>query len=117
MQSFTPASSGSYAVIVTKNGCSDTSNCQAVIIVGVDENAAAAAISVYPNPAKGKLIIESANHEISTIEFYNLVGERTYHSAIHSYKSEIDLSEMPKGIYFVKISSQNSNYTRRIVVQ
>jgi plastocyanin len=116
-QSFTPSTSGSYAVIVTKNGCSDTSNCYAVNIVGVAENAAEAAISLYPNPAKGKLFIQSDKHEISTIEFYNLVGERSYHNVLNSFKTEIDLSGMPKGIYFVKITTQHSNYTKRIVVQ
>ncbi|MEI6766500.1 MAG: T9SS type A sorting domain-containing protein [Bacteroidota bacterium] len=34
LQSFTPDSSGSYAVIVTQNGCSDTSSCFPVYIVG-----------------------------------------------------------------------------------
>jgi plastocyanin len=116
-QSFTPSSSGSYAVIVTKNNCTDTSYCYSVNITGVVENTTTAVISIYPNPVKGKLIIENDKYENSKIEFYNLVGERCFQSVLNSYKTEIDLSMLPKGIYFVKINSTNFNYTKRIVVQ
>lgn len=36
-QSFTPDQNGSYAVIVTGNACSDTSDCQTIATIGLDE--------------------------------------------------------------------------------
>ena len=34
-QEFTPTTNGEYAVIVTNNGCSDTSNCLTLTTVGI----------------------------------------------------------------------------------
>jgi len=36
-QSFTPSNDGNYAVEITVNGCSDTSSCFLIEIIGVDE--------------------------------------------------------------------------------
>ena len=36
-QSFTPSNNGSYAIEITVNGCSDTSSCFLIEIIGVDE--------------------------------------------------------------------------------
>jgi hypothetical protein len=116
-QSFTAVASGSYAVIVTKNSCSDTSSCHAVIITGINEAKANASFSVYPNPSKERFIIETNQTENSKIEIYNLVGELSYQSTITSAKTEIDMSKQPSGIYFVKINHGNTVYTKRIVVE
>ncbi|MFK7970789.1 MAG: S8 family serine peptidase, partial [Bacteroidia bacterium] len=48
---------GQYAVIITENGCSDTSTCFTVNSVGL-QNAWAASVSVYPNPSTGIFMVE-----------------------------------------------------------
>jgi len=71
---------------------------------------------IFPNPSNGKFII-SCNRNIYTIEIFNIIGEKVFHSEINNQKSEIDLSLQPKGIYFVKISDGENIYTEKIIIQ
>lgn len=64
-QSFTPAANGNYAVLVTLNSCSDTSACQSVTTIGVEENQQAD-FTIYPNPVTETFVIVGEgllNHE------------------------------------------------------
>ena len=58
-------------------------------------------ITLYPNPTNGKLYINS-KQEIVLVEVYDLVGKKVLET-----KTEIDLSNLVSGIYFVKIEDQN----------
>lgn len=63
-------------------------------------------IVIYPNPATNQLSISSsqlANGE--KVEIYNAVGVlvKTLRQAQSDSNFEIDISELPKGLYFVKI--------------
>ncbi len=51
-QRFSSNVDGNYAVIVTKNGCSDTSGCFTVKSTGIGKYGGNDMISVYPNPAQ-----------------------------------------------------------------
>ena len=57
-QSFTATTNGDYAVVVTSNGCSDTSTCVEVSGLGFIENDFGAGCVVYPNPTDGPLTID-----------------------------------------------------------
>ena len=116
-QSFTATTNGSYAVIVTKNGCSDTSYCFSINIVGLNENNATTTFHVYPNPSNGKFTVETAKVENSKIEIYNMMGELFFQSEILNHNTEVDISHQPKGFYFVKIYAGQSSITKKIIVQ
>jgi len=75
-------------------------------------------ISVYPNPAKGMLTINSSR-SITTIEVYNLSGKRIYSDfdVKQQTSKEIDLSGCSKGIYILKIYTGTKSYNRKVVVQ
>lgn len=78
------------------------------------------AFRVYPNPSKGKFMIEFTNKQSATnVEVYNLVGEKiqTGIGMQQQTAKEIDLSNAPKGIYFVKMSDGEKMYTNKIVVE
>lgn len=73
-------------------------------------------INIYPNPTKEKVNI-NCNFNYKSIEVLNIFGE-----VIHYYKQnkfntnyEIDLSNSPKGIYFVKINDGERIYLRKVV--
>lgn len=51
-QNFTPAISGSYAVRVTRNSCSDTSACTSVTVAGIAAMPAALQAKISPVPAR-----------------------------------------------------------------
>ena len=55
-QLFTPLINGSYAVMLSENGCVDTSDCVAVIVTGIEE-AIGNNMFPYPNPTDGRIQI------------------------------------------------------------
>src|SRR5690606_1562574 len=54
-------------------------------------------ITVYPNPTSGSIIIKGLDFE--NVEIYNINGSLLF----NTNKKQIDLSQYPKGMYFLKI--------------
>lgn len=73
-------------------------------------------ITISPNPSNGKFIINSQNLK-GKISVYNLLGEEIYKSNTSSLQLAIDISNQPKGIYFVKVFDGTNSYTKKIIIQ
>ena len=71
----------------------------------------AAALSVYPNPAREVLYVNAEN--LKNVEIYDMTGR----SVMTSTMNVIDLSDMSAGIYFVTIKSENAAKTVKLVVK
>ena len=70
---------------------------------------------LYPNPSNGKFFIAN-NNNISSIEVYNLVGSKVL-TINNLLSNEINLSNTPAGIYFVKLYSKGKIYTNKIIIE
>lgn len=83
---------------------------------GIDElDFAQNQLHIYPNPSTGIVTIEITTEEYEqltgnsvSLEIKNIMGQLIYQSEITNPKSEIDLSEQPKGIYFYQLQSDNT---------
>jgi hypothetical protein len=85
----------------------------------VNENEAAAAAVVYPNPGNGIYNIR-INGKIPGeyhIEVYNVMGELVEEAVSVSIDARIDLVDQPNGIYLIKIAGENMNYNSKVVKQ
>ena len=67
-------------------------------------------VSIYPNPSKGIVEVNSSK-TIDKIEVYNALGKNIFNSV----SLKIDLSELPNGIYFLKIYSNYSNISKKVI--
>ena len=67
-------------------------------------------MKVYPNPTTGKLNLIGAADEINEVRVYNVIGqdvsELVHIKTLSGKNKELDLGEMPKGIYFIKTQTQ-----------
>ena len=73
-------------------------------------------VSVYPNPFDNELnIILTDNIENTTISIINTVGKIVLTTQAKSYTNMVDLSNLPIGMYFVRVSSQEGLYTQKII--
>jgi len=108
-QNFSPSADGDYAVIVTQGGCKDTSTCYTVSGVGLNE-LNQNIISVFPNPTNANLTIQSAG-KINTIAIYNAAGLLIQTET----KNTFSVENLPAGIYFLQIQTDNGNSTARFV--
>ena len=116
-QSFTATANGNYAVIVTKNNCTDTSSCHIINNVGIIKTIVATTINIYPNPSNGKFNLEMSKIEKGFIEIYNMQGMKIYQFTITNPKSEIDLSNQTKGIYFLNLYYKQKVLTKTIIME
>lgn len=69
---------------------------------------------VYPNPAKDHFYVSGIT-EMSTIEVYNNLGSKIV-EIISSTNTSIK-SDWEAGVYFIKITSDKTSYTQRILVE
>lgn len=111
-QSFTPTVNGSYAVIVSENGCTDTSSCYTISTIGMDESDYFSDIKIYPNPAQDKLFIDFGkefgakmeSRPKCRVELLNCAGLVVLEREIRNQSNiELDLHNFPAGEYFVRI--------------
>lgn len=77
---------------------------------------------VYPNPSSGELILDVIvrNPQDLKIEIINNLGQTVSQRFIENFSNDIityDISSFVNGIYFVKISSDEVNETRKIVLE
>ena len=115
-QSYTPIVSGNYAVIVTKNNCTDTSDCFAVTSINVN-----AFIynhfKVSPNPASLQAKITASNSQnIHSIRLLNALGQVVFETEnIDSNVFVLSLEKLNSGIYILEINNGQQIERHRLV--
>ncbi len=85
---------------------------------GIDQPGALQFVSVYPNPVvSGKVTVENRYAEkLNTIEVFNLQGKLLETIHTENSKAELDLSHLTKGIYFLRIFTEKSLVSEKIVI-
>ncbi|MBL7712740.1 MAG: T9SS type A sorting domain-containing protein, partial [Chitinophagaceae bacterium] len=107
-QSFAPAKSGSYAVIVYVHPCRYTSACTNVTRLGIDEAETSIKAVVYPSPAKDIVTVSTKeNLKQASLSIMNLHGQLVLSEEnVSGNRIELDLSGQASGVYFLKIVSE-----------
>jgi hypothetical protein len=90
------------------------------LTTGIEETAGQNVFSVFPNPAENILNVQltQALQEDATIEFYNLLGEKIRTEMLSKNKStkNINLSDVPEGVYFIMLKTKNTTNITKLIV-
>jgi hypothetical protein len=109
---FQPTANGSYAVEVTSNGCTETSNCHTISNVSVIELGKDEYISVVPNPNNGTFEIQSTL--TTSLVLTDATGKILQQiDVLGGVSTLVDLKGAPVGVYFLS----TKNEVIRVVVQ
>lgn len=74
--------------------------------------------SVYPVPATDQLNIElPSTVETANVTISDVQGRQVYSTLLNGGKKTIDVSNMNKGMYIVKITSDATSVTKNIIIQ
>jgi len=71
---------------------------------------------IYPNPAKDYIQIESDDVQVSSIEVYNMVGDKLIFED-NMVGDKLDVSSLSSGVYILKINGEGVTVNKRIVVE
>lgn len=69
-------------------------------------------ISIYPNPANGVLTVALENSG-SVIRIYNTLGVELLKETTNSNVTNIDITNIPSGTYFINIEDKNGNISNK----
>jgi len=73
-------------------------------------------LKIYPNPANDYISILSNNVKISSVELYNILGSKIV-SAKTLTNDRLNISNVSKGIYLLKINAEGASTTKKIVIE
>ncbi|NVN95758.1 MAG: T9SS type A sorting domain-containing protein [Bacteroidetes bacterium] len=71
-------------------------------------------LSVYPNPVKEVLTIETNSNKNQSVEIFNLFGQTVYTNIINK-KATINTSTFANDVYIIKLSSDKETVVRKFV--
>jgi hypothetical protein len=76
-------------------------------------------IEVFPNPTSGFLFMKHLPNNILSITIINTLGEivNKYENNIELTNNTLDVSKLRAGIYYVKFSTTNSQFMKKIAVR
>lgn len=75
---------------------------------------AAKGFSAYPNPVNNILNLQ-ANEAISNVAIFNVLGQEVYRANINAMTSQVDMSQMASGAYFVKVNIGGVEGTVKVI--
>ena len=115
-QSFTTTEPmGTYAVIVTENGCSDTSTCISVDQSGLSEGDLN--VGLIPNPANESVLIQWDTDAVQVIELLDEAGKMVRRVVVAgaSQQVEFPLAQIAAGVYHVRLSGANNVAIEKLI--
>ena len=95
--------SGMATATITLNGTAE--------IVGIEENTNGS-IAIYPNPASTLLNVEAEGYD--ALQIVNLVGQVVYSAGING-RTQINVSDLSNGVYFVRLTNAEGTTTQKFV--
>lgn len=117
-QSFTPSMSGNYAVAVGALGCTDTSACTNVIVVGL-EAGLGQEMRLFPNPSDGNVTVDFGGQmhevEIRVLDLHGRVLHRQ--SNLNGIKANLDVRNLSPAVYLLEVVGQEGRHSFKMVIE
>jgi uncharacterized protein (TIGR02145 family) len=115
-QTFSPSTTDHYAVIISQNGCTDTSSCFSIMMTEPAKSTFKQSITLYPNPNDGSFSIDLGRicqkAEITIIEPDGRVIRKEY--SYNNRLINLQMSVLP-GMYMAIITSEYERAVLKIL--
>jgi hypothetical protein len=120
---FTPSQNGSYAVIVTQNGNTDTSLCITVNNVGIGEVNIFNNINIFPNPIKNQFTVEITDWVSAQINLTvrdvngKQISVKNVKGVTGKQSITFNTQKWSRGVYFIQVTDGVNSTVKKLVVQ
>ncbi|MFH2143428.1 MAG: choice-of-anchor L domain-containing protein [Bacteroidota bacterium] len=108
---------GSETVILIMDYLNDTISVNILdyISVNIDNNYAERSLKIYPNPSKGNITVEADG--LQDVEIVRVTGEILKQYTIYNSQNTVQIEDLAKGIYFVKVISEKGVSVEKVIVE
>lgn len=115
---FTASAETSYTLVYTAtDGCGYTTNDTVSFTVACDVNSInenESAFSISPNPAQSNVTIQT-NAGIREVCVMDVTGKQLMHQTNAATSLSIDISTLPAGVYFVRVTQNNGVFVKQLI--
>lgn len=87
------------------------------IATSIPDNQSNMDIAVYPNPATTAVTINFGKAALYTVQLCNTLGEVLVQTQVNSKTLSLNISNQPKGIYFITVTDDAKNKVTRKVIK
>lgn len=113
---YTEVGTYNVTVAVTHDGCTASYSRQVVVDSVAEVNSVitnkSVNMTIYPNPTTGQLTVIS-DEVIELLEIVDVNGKVVYKSKFLTLNSELDISHLSKGIYYIKATHSNGTVSQQ----
>ena len=85
-------------------------------VLSVDEFEAVASVKIFPNPANGNEVNILSNDDILA-EIYDVLGKKVKVQNISANQTKLNISGLSKGVYLIKLQTENGSTTKKLIKQ
>jgi PKD repeat protein len=84
---------------------------------GISENQSNSYLGIYPNPASASITIELTSYftKNTFAEIYSMQGKLLKHISMQQEQTQVNISDLPSGVYIVKVSDNSGIAVKRII--
>jgi hypothetical protein len=108
-------SGNTYYAMQTINGCSSSTPLAVVVTINLaNANFDLVDLEYYPNPVTDNLNLLT-NQKIDAVTIYNLVGQEIMLITPNSTSAQIEMSNLPQGIYLLKIDVKDKHKIIKVI--
>lgn len=107
---------GSFACVVTQNGCVDTSSCYSVVVWPNAVNDYSIISRLYPNPSTGTYQLElDKNYQDVQLEIRTISGQLVWHKTFAELKETTINIEAAAGVYMLYIKQADNTLIKKMM--
>ncbi|MBU8892286.1 MAG: S8 family serine peptidase [Bacteroidales bacterium] len=113
------ASGGSFTSSEVTNFCLPATTSFTSTPLNVNDNInGKSTVNIYPNPASTFINVDVINgHRVGTIRIYNMVGTLVKTLEMNGSEKEVDISELPTGLYIISIEDEKEPLVKQFIKQ
>lgn len=114
--SFMPLVNGLYAVEVSSNNCTDTSDCVLFDMLSVFNNSIEETIKIYPNPNAGVVNIDINGVTDFALKIYSINGKLVYDAKGLKGDAFSLTIDVESGVYLIELVANDFIHYKRLIV-
>jgi UDP-3-O-[3-hydroxymyristoyl] glucosamine N-acyltransferase len=97
-------------------GCNNLGEVQQACLTGIENTETTSNIAIIPNPSKDKITISSPAITGNTqLTIFAVKGEKVLERQLTDNETQIDISALPRGVYFVRLQGEKMVEVTKLV--